>query len=378
MNRSHDYRFYLLDILRGFAALSVVIWHYQHFFFQGTVLPANFDRSIQPFYGILRLFYQEGSRAVQLFFVLSGFIFFSQYLQLIRDRKVSASNFFVLRFSRLYPLYFLTLVMVAVGQQISHAVDGTFIVYPCNNIPRFILALSFISEWLPQKYVCSVAFNGPAWSLSVEAFLYFTFFVFARYIASTQSVLAFLMTIVGAGIGFFAYVYDLYDLLGEPILCFYSGGVAFFIWKRLKDRNRLLLLFVSAVLTGGALLYTVRAGINGLILDAVLYPAIVLFLAMSQTREQGKSFRLIGDITYASYLLHFPIQLYIILVLKLSGLRLDFLSPFFWSAYFSMLIVISIVSFEFFERPAQRYLRKIYELKFKPLLNWHPIYAGRT
>ena len=65
-------RFYLLDILRGLASLTVVVWHYQHFFFIAPeTLPLDFDRSQQPFYWILFPFYEQGLRAVQLFFALS-------------------------------------------------------------------------------------------------------------------------------------------------------------------------------------------------------------------------------------------------------------------------------------------------------------------
>jgi peptidoglycan/LPS O-acetylase OafA/YrhL len=45
------------NFLRGIAALSVLLWHYQHFFFAN---PSTFDRSQQPFYSLFNTFYING------------------------------------------------------------------------------------------------------------------------------------------------------------------------------------------------------------------------------------------------------------------------------------------------------------------------------
>jgi peptidoglycan/LPS O-acetylase OafA/YrhL len=134
---------YLLDILRGLASLAVVVFHYQHFYFVGSSLPGSFSTSREPFYAFMSIFYNDGWRAVELFFVLSGFIFFYQYEEQIRRRSVGRYKFFVLRFSRLYPLHFVTLLLVAAGQLISTAIDGQPVVYACNDVPRFEQATGF-------------------------------------------------------------------------------------------------------------------------------------------------------------------------------------------------------------------------------------------
>jgi hypothetical protein len=40
-------RFYALDAMRGLAALSVVFWHWPHFFFTGTS-PGEIDLALPP------------------------------------------------------------------------------------------------------------------------------------------------------------------------------------------------------------------------------------------------------------------------------------------------------------------------------------------
>lgn len=83
---------YSLDFARGVAALAVVLWHWQHFFFNGSV-PGVFQREAQPFYSVLFLFYEKGWFAVDFFFALSGFVFFWLYADPIRQRSVSTRRF---------------------------------------------------------------------------------------------------------------------------------------------------------------------------------------------------------------------------------------------------------------------------------------------
>lgn len=68
MSRTLPDKIYSLDVLRGLAALSVVFWHWQHFFYVGSE-PNNFILEKQPFYNILSLFYRHGDLAVELFFL---------------------------------------------------------------------------------------------------------------------------------------------------------------------------------------------------------------------------------------------------------------------------------------------------------------------
>lgn len=70
-------QFYLINLARTFAAICVVLQHYQHFFFVGpNSYQDSFVRAGQPFYEIIKPLYLFGGVSVQFFFVLSGFIFF--------------------------------------------------------------------------------------------------------------------------------------------------------------------------------------------------------------------------------------------------------------------------------------------------------------
>jgi peptidoglycan/LPS O-acetylase OafA/YrhL len=106
-----------LEILRFTSALAVLFYHYNHFMqIPGTAAVAWPD---VPFYNWLWPLYDHGNLGVELFWGISGYIFFWIYGQAIHAGAVSATRFFWLRFSRLYPLHFATLIAVA-GLQIFH------------------------------------------------------------------------------------------------------------------------------------------------------------------------------------------------------------------------------------------------------------------
>ncbi|MGB6175756.1 MAG: acyltransferase family protein, partial [Methylocella sp.] len=89
--------FYSLDVLRGVAALSVVLWHWQHFFLPLNKLGVSFSIEQQPMFEVLYVFYEKGYLAVRLFFCLSGFIFFWLYSERIAEKALAQGAFAVLR-----------------------------------------------------------------------------------------------------------------------------------------------------------------------------------------------------------------------------------------------------------------------------------------
>lgn len=166
-------RLYALDVSRGVAALSVVIWHWQHFAYQGGALTKGFEQNTMPLFSLLQLFYEMGHAGVQYFFLLSGFVFFWLYKKPIRNREILPTTFFLQRFSRLYPLHFVTLLVVALLQLLFISHEGNFFVYPFNDINNFILHLGFANAWSSSSVM---SFNAPAWSVSIEVLLYCLFF----------------------------------------------------------------------------------------------------------------------------------------------------------------------------------------------------------
>lgn len=136
-----------VDFILGLGAVVILIWLYHHFYFLGPYFgPENgmpsWDFERQPFFAQLDLIYTKGYWAVQFFWMLSGFVFAHAYL----NRTVSFRQFFILRLSRLYPLYFLTLLVISFLQFLSYQVLGYFQILETNDFYHFLLNLFFIQH----------------------------------------------------------------------------------------------------------------------------------------------------------------------------------------------------------------------------------------
>ena len=174
-----EHRLHNIDFLRGIGAFSVLIWHYQHFFFlnAGEIPPPSLDHSTQPLYVFFAIFYDHGLKAVQFFWTISGFVFFYVYRF---KNTISIEEFALARFARLYPLHFITLIIVAIEQICSMSLLEKFEIYRINDIRHFILNVFMASQWGLQYSANMYSFNGPIWSVSLEILVYMQFYVIMK------------------------------------------------------------------------------------------------------------------------------------------------------------------------------------------------------
>jgi peptidoglycan/LPS O-acetylase OafA/YrhL len=362
-------RLHLLDALRGIAALSVVCFHWQNFLVMGDVEVAGYGGRDQPLHDVFLLFYERGFLAVDLFFSLSGFIFFCFYATKITGGHVSGLQFFVLRFSRLYPLHLLTLLLAAAGQALFLAAHGRYMAFWHNDFFHFALNLPLLSSIGLER---GLGFNGPAWSISVEAVLYLLFFFVCR-LRLTHPVLLLAM----AAFGFFV-LSGLYPPVGRGIGSFFLGGAVFVLYRRLVASPHRVAVF-SAVL-GMALLMWVATWyayhhswslrmvplvgrLQYRFPTLVLFPLTILALALAETSRPGwgQWVSWLGDISYSSYLWHFPLQLAFALAVTHWGLSLDiFKSAASLAVFMAVLLPLSWASHRYLEMPAQRVLRRLW------------------
>lgn len=359
-------RFYALDAFRGVAALSIVFWHWQHFFFRDGIPGPG----VRPWHGFFLLAYGYGQLAVELFFTLSGFIFFWLYAQPIADRAVAAKDFFLRRVSRLVPLHLVTLALVSVGQIAYRNHFGANFVYPNNDLQHFVPNLLLVNAW---GLGYSHSFNGPIWSVSVEIALYLLFFLLCRTVPIRTPVL-----LAISALGYFLLAQ--WDMpIGRGMIAFFLGGCAYraYAWTLKSGAAAKLatwLPWATAALWAGAFVAVYTPSFR---LDAwpwikahplaatigpsvLLFPITILTLALVETQRGAfwKRTSHLGDISYSLYLLHFPLQL--AFALAAGWLALDrsvFSSPVALVLFFVVLLPLSWVSYRFLEIPAQRWLR---------------------
>jgi peptidoglycan/LPS O-acetylase OafA/YrhL len=328
---------------------------------------------------ILKPLYLEGWRAVDLFFCLSGFIFYWLYSKKIVSGATSFNEFFVLRFSRLYPLHFVTLMVAAAGQFLMLGCFGSFFVYPNNDLYHFLLQLVFASNWGFEQ---GNSFNGPVWSVSVEVFLYALFFVVCALRRNRWWQLVLLVYF-----GHFLLRFGLLDL-SRGILSFFAGGLTYQLfnqlWRRGLSASTLVALVLFTLLLWAIiplasyryeLLYgatadlaIVHQAMPGHLLgrltqnsyELILFPATILTLAVCEAYRGtlGQRLSRLGNISYSVYLIHFPLQLLVAFGARYFLLpNTFFYSPWVMLAFFSLLIPLSLGSYQYLERPMQKRLR---------------------
>jgi peptidoglycan/LPS O-acetylase OafA/YrhL len=157
--------------LRGIAALLVVIWH------------GGSDR-----FGIL--WPPAAYLAVDLFFVLSGFVIAHSY----RGRfatGMTVRQFFIVRMVRFYPLYILGTAISCVS------LIGTLLHHGSETRVSEISSLPFAIAMLPtpSSDLSSILYplNAPAWSLFMEIIINLTYAVSYKY-WSTRNIVIMMST----------------------------------------------------------------------------------------------------------------------------------------------------------------------------------------
>jgi len=350
---NHAHELVGIEVLRFLCAFAILVWHYQHFFFVGAVENALVLRSTFPFYRLLRFAYEDGFWAVKIFWVISGFIFYWRYARPILNRQVGLLEFAARRFSRLYPLHVLTLLLVAFMQYLYFRSHGQNFIYQNNSAGAFVGQIFFASNWFSWQ---TYTFNGPIWSISVEILIYFAFYSIIRVFGGTP--------MVAIAAGALAFVLFKSDLLHwvldkqvfECAILFFAGGLA----QWLSNQRMALTLSISVLAALGALLALHVVYLQPSVVT-ILSVSLVLSFALSGELKAGVLFKraaFLGNATYSSYLLHFPIQLAAVTVADAAGYSRDiFLGPTVMVSYLLLVVVLSLAVYHLFELPAQKWVR---------------------
>src|SRR5438067_5306199 len=217
-------RLYSIDALRGIGALAIVVWHWQHFWAVRGTWQAVWSRAQEPFYRALKPLYDQGWAAVDIFFAVSGFVFFWLYLEPVAKREISTGKFALQRLSRLYPIYIVTLVAATAMQFAFQSRTGNFFIFDANDWQHFVKSIVLVQQWLPPDEL--QAFNGPAWAVSIEVLLYILFFAAVR-LGLRGPVGAIGLALAGA----VAFFWD--GQIGRGIMGFFWGGATYYVVRSL-------------------------------------------------------------------------------------------------------------------------------------------------
>jgi peptidoglycan/LPS O-acetylase OafA/YrhL len=304
MKAIFDQRENNIDFVRIVLALLVILSH-------SYPLTLGHERS-EPFMLLSRGQVTGGRIAVDLFFILSGFLISASY-----ERSSSAVSFLRKRVARIYPgVLLLSLVTLVLFAPLAHArIEGTSVVAKILNVTGNTLRLA---EW---KYSGAFAsnpapgvINGSLWSIYYEFWCYIGVLALGLTgLLRSKKVLAVLFSVsivVSLLFAYFKFHFSggiIGEILGYPpfwarLLPMYLAGVVFYRFRNLIPVSRaavvacLLALVVACVLPVG---YTAVFPIAGTYL--------VMCFAFSRSIRLHQTNRF-GDFSYGTYLYAFPLQ----------------------------------------------------------------------
>lgn len=276
--------FEVMDGLRGIAALAVVTFHT---FLNGGPLP-------------------NGQLAVDLFFLLSGFVIAYSY-----DERLCLSmpirDFMVRRLIRLYPMVFVGAlggILIALIHNKTNHVDA----YPVRSIAYSgglsLFVLPYLGNAINER---AFSFNPPLWSLFFELVANVVYAVFARRLSIFVLVAIVISGLTGIVLGGpLGGGAKETILLGFPrVACGFFGGVLLFrLWKSgwLPKINGNFLILSAALVA--------IFGIPTLIGGSAFLPVYAIFLAImicaigARRSRFDKYCALLGQLSYPIYLIH--------------------------------------------------------------------------
>jgi peptidoglycan/LPS O-acetylase OafA/YrhL len=301
---THRPHFAALDALRGWAALSVVLYHV-------------------PWMSIARVsgYARSSYLMVDIFFVLSGFVITYAYGDALQTPR-RIGRYLWLRFWRLYPVHLVFLLVAAAGQgakylALSLGAHANYPAFQREGISDFFCNLAM----LQSGHICSQTFNRPSWSVSAEflAYIVFALLVFAlrgraRWLASALIVLAGLAFLARSDLGLIVYLDDGW---ARGLTGFFLGALTFHAYGALRpwaSRHgraigwaavAVLLLFVCYLQVGSHSRF-----------DLLVYPLSVLLVLLVALAPKGgpvgflhtRPMQWLGAISYSLYMAHYMVM----------------------------------------------------------------------
>jgi peptidoglycan/LPS O-acetylase OafA/YrhL len=336
--------------IRGVAAWMVVLYH----------IRLNLT-DILPDGAIAAL--GKGYLAVDLFFMLSGFVLWYNYAEKLRIVSiVSAADFLWRRLARVWPLHLFILTLYALLVLVLFKLDRSTDFYPLHEFPLHVFLLQ---NW---GWTNDLAWNHPAWSISTEfaAYLLFPLTVGLVRWASlpTAVIAAFAAALLLA-------VHVLFALNGHSNL---GGDITHLgLWRCLLEFSLGSLLCIAWSRLGGSAGLAMSAGVTcGLSLAAgVLFnypetafvPVVFASALLALASSKGMLSKLLssrpavylGEISYSTYLSHFLLFTLFKMVFVDASMQLG------WAAlagFMALVLVASVVLYHLIEKPAQRWLNR--------------------
>ncbi|QHI34947.1 hypothetical protein IMCC3317_02920 [Kordia antarctica] len=339
-----------LNPLRFFLAFIVMIFH----------IPQFFRNRNMPFFDEFPIFHR-GTEAVYVFFVLSGFLIIRLlYREREHKGKIDIKNFYIRRILRIYPLYFLIMIVGFLYYNVVLSYMGI----PYDTDYDLVNALLLYTFFLPNVASGLYSPGGAIeilWSIGIEEQFYLLIAPTLAFLNKQFFIKFFILFTI---VYFAVFASNLFPFLQRfDFLYFYfsAGGLIAILHEKYKIGNMIhkygkvliLLLFVLYFCTN------ILKGMNLNLyhfISMVLFSFVILTLSYDPILNIRNSFlNYLGNISYGIYMYHaLVMQLVGFVMLKLiAKIQLPDLAIILLSyvLVLGITIVVSHFSYTYFEKP---------------------------
>jgi peptidoglycan/LPS O-acetylase OafA/YrhL len=344
-----------LDLLRGIAALCVLLYHMDFLFgIKGAMLPKAY-------------------LCVDFFFALSGFVIAANYSFEVKP-NIMFRQFLVARLARLWPLLAASIVFgfFVMGAKLYkdfHYID-TLPLLGSVFFNSFMLPSFFQPYAIDRVYI----FNGAAWSIFFELMINIVYFIcFRRWLNKYLLMVLmvswcalFLSAFSNQGLDVGWSTQNFFYGFARVFYSFILGLVIFSsrIFNRFKVSVSWLILMVFLFVI---LLQMDLGWVYDLVVITFFFPVILIFSVNSRVVGNTKAIsQFIGDISYSVYLLQTP---FIILFSGLStiflGAKIGVYTPIAGYVFLVLFIPCCYLCWRYFEVPSQRVTKAVFMVSKK-------------
>jgi peptidoglycan/LPS O-acetylase OafA/YrhL len=350
-----------IDVLRGFAAMWVIVYHSRVTLWIGFYEVRNLAGTLSPFARFmawLSIPASFGGSAVMLFFVISGFCVHLPYAG--GNRALVVKNYSLRRAFRILPPYLFAVLLTCVLEWLAFVLGGPSPT-PLNQIMRVCTLVQNYGTHTAQLMT-----NPSLWSLPVEVELYGAYLAVYVLLKTTNIRLTAAIVLILSGLASAAYV-DGVELLDGNFLRFWGiwcAGALLATWLKQGGLPKFRLwnglsLIVAAVVAILAERRQWHVGILdylwGLVYFHVLWLALLHPGVIHRLPDWcSKLFVGLGNISYSAYLIHFPFFAFSGFLLEhfLGKRPANFLVPLLFSV---LVWPLAWVFWKFCELPFHRY-----------------------
>lgn len=298
---AHQQQFYALHLLRGIAAILVMLLHLHGYL------------SDEP------NFVPSGHLAVDLFFVLSGYVIAYSYDNKLQ-RGLSCRTFIIARIIRLAPLYSLSLVFAAL------VVLATILDHGIGVYSRLHLMTTFAFSGLLLPTPPSLStfpdilfpLNGPAWSLFFELLVNLAYGAIGIHLG--RRALLTIMLASGCLLVVAAWQFGTleggatwltYPVAIPRVVFSFSFGVLIYRYVRQPARFSTLMPWLLTALTIAILTFDPGDKLRPFYNLVVIMAVWPLLMTLSAQIEFGRRWqaisRFVGEASYGIYVMHTPV-----------------------------------------------------------------------